>query len=106
VSIAAGGVVTCEDDEVAQATAQARTPDTTLIVRKLCSDGFSLRESLIVIPNCVLKLKLKTRLEELRLADKAEAVERTIPIGHLEPHVVGEIPVHHRREPPELAALQ
>src|SRR5262245_49720876 len=53
-----------------------------------------------------LELQLKAGLEELRLADEAEAVERTIPISHLEPHVVGDIPVHHRRESPELAALQ
>jgi hypothetical protein len=52
------------------------------------------------------ELKLKTRLEELRLANKVEAVERTIPIGHLEPNVVGDVPVHHWRESPELAPSQ
>ena len=50
------------------------------------------------------ELQLNPRLEEVRFADRAKSIERSVSVGGLEPHVVREIPVEHRRQPPELAA--
>ena len=52
-----------------------------------------------------LQLQLKTGLEEVRLADHAEAVERAVAVDELEPDVVRHVPVDHRRDAPELAAV-
>src|SRR5262245_17305791 len=51
------------------------------------------------------ELQLNAGLEELRLANEAEAVERAVSVGHLEPHIVRKVPIHHRRESPELPSL-
>src|SRR5262245_12966835 len=51
------------------------------------------------------ELQLDSALEELRLADYSEAVDRSVSVVELEADVVGEVPVHHRCEPPVLAAL-
>ena len=52
------------------------------------------------------QLQLKPRLEKLSSAGEVESIQRPIPIGHLEPDVVGKMPVGHWRNSPELPASQ
>src|SRR6516162_4696810 len=52
------------------------------------------------------QLQLNTALEKLREPDEAEPIQAADAVGELEPDVVGEVPVEHRRVPPELAAGQ
>ena len=56
-----------------------------------------------------LELQLNAGLKELRLADQPEAIERAVPIGHLEPRVVREVQftigVNRQNLPPCKAAL-
>jgi mechanosensitive ion channel-like protein len=54
--------------------------------------------------NCS-QLQLNTGLEELSVAFEIEPVEVSVTIGELQPHVAGEIPINHRRDSSELAAL-
>ena len=52
------------------------------------------------------QLQLKPGLEKLSSAGEVESIQRSIPIGHLEPDVVGKMPVGHWRNSPELPASQ
>ena len=52
------------------------------------------------------QLQLKPRLEKLSSTGEVESIQRPIPIDHLEPDVVGKMPVDHWRNFPELPASQ
>ena len=57
-------------------------------------------------PNAIAsELQLNTGLEELRIAFKIESVQMSIPVGHLKPHIFGEVPVDHRSDSPECASM-
>src|SRR5215204_359108 len=82
-------------------------PSCELSVRRtvLCTGSQADGGSPCIDVSCRSELELNPGLEELRRALQAEPVERAIAIGDLEPCVVGEVPVHHRRDSPELATL-
>src|SRR5204863_1448775 len=52
------------------------------------------------------ELELEARLEELRRGMPAESIEAADAVGELEPGLVVEMPVHHRRDAPELSTAQ
>ena len=51
------------------------------------------------------ELQLNAGLEKLRIAFEIESVKVSIAIGHLQPHIFGEVPVDHRRDSPEGASM-
>jgi hypothetical protein len=56
--------------------------------------------------SAALKDQLQAGLKEMRVAGQIETIESAIPICERVPHVIREMPVHHRRESPELPASQ
>src|SRR6185503_20794376 len=52
-----------------------------------------------------LERDLCTRLEEVRAALDAEAVELRVPVVEFHAQVVGQVPVDHGRDAPELPAI-
>src|SRR5262245_60392775 len=52
-----------------------------------------------------LERKLNAGLQELRVTLEIEAVEGAVSVDELQPHVVRQVPVDHRREAPQLAAV-
>jgi hypothetical protein len=48
---------------------------------------------------------LDAALEELRLADEVESIEGTVAVREFKSHDIRQVPIGHRRESPESAAL-